>query len=105
VSLKPFRHVSGIVINDIGEPIEGANVQILKASMEVLAVTSGKSGKFSVPKLGPGDYEVIAKAPGYTTAASFHIAVVKPKASDRRMLEIRLLVTNGCPGIRRIRSR
>jgi MinD-like ATPase involved in chromosome partitioning or flagellar assembly len=105
IRLKPLRQVSGVVVNDIGEPIRGATVQILNGSSKVLTVTTDENGRFSVEHLGAGNYQLLARASGYHTSALFPIVVVNPKTTDRRMLQIRLLVGSGCPGIRIIKRK
>lgn len=100
--LKPLRQVSGIVVDPYDRPIPNTKVEILKGGMGVSAVRTGEDGKFSFGHLNAGSYEVRAEAPGFH-AASFHISLVKPQASAKRVLRIQLDVVDGCSSIRSIK--
>jgi hypothetical protein len=97
--------VCGIVVDLINEPVPNAKVQILKGTTEVLSVKTGGDGKFSFGHLDAGDYQVRVEAAGFRTVPPFRIIVVKPKATGKRMLQIRLTLGDGCSYIRSIKSK
>jgi hypothetical protein len=78
-------------------------VEIWRAETEVVSVKTGHDGKFAIEHLDAGHYDIRARAPGFH-AVSFHIIVVKPKTSDKRMLHIELVAWDGCGRIHTINS-
>jgi len=95
--------VSGVLVDPTGARITNATVKILKGETQVAVVSTGEDGEFSFENLDAGDYQIRAESPGFRTA-SFHVVVVKPKASSRRMLLIRLVTSDGCTGIESVKS-
>src|ERR1700719_411359 len=58
--------VSGIVKDPAGAPFKGAFVQAQNMKTEIyVTVLSDKQGRYQIPGLQPGEYEVLAKAVGY----------------------------------------
>ncbi len=57
--------VAGRVISAEGEPIEGAEVELAGEQGEHWRTLSGKHGEFQLVRLTPGDYRLVAHAPGY----------------------------------------
>jgi Carboxypeptidase regulatory-like domain len=63
--------LSGTVTDSSGSPVVNAEVSVSDVFTGQTVVTeTDASGRYSVPKLGPGDYEVTAVAEGFPTSKS-----------------------------------
>ncbi len=63
--------ISGTVTDLAGSPVAGAKVSVNNVFTGQLAETeSDASGRYSVAKLGPGNYEVTAEAEGFPSSTS-----------------------------------
>lgn len=97
VPSKPVRHVAGIVINPIGERVQGAEVSVLKEGKLIAALKTDPNGKFSFGRLEAGTYQMEAHSDGYLDA-EFPIVIAEPSLKDRRAVQIGLAVGGGCSG-------
>ena len=59
--------IQGIVVDQSGHPVQGANVAVILESREVRKVLSGADGKFDLTDVPPATYTVEISAPGFTT--------------------------------------
>src|ERR1700732_3131468 len=58
--------ISGIVKDPAGAPFKGAFVQAQNIKTRIYVnVLSDKQGRYQIPRLTPGEYEVLAKAVGF----------------------------------------
>src|SRR3984893_4385610 len=58
--------ISGTVKDPSGAPFKGAFVQAQNMKTRIYVnVLSDKQGRYQIPSLQPGEYEVLAKAVGY----------------------------------------
>ena len=96
VPSKPVHHVAGIVINPIGERLQGADVLVLKKDKLIAALKTDHNGKFSFGQFEAGTYRMKAHSEGYLDA-EFPIVVAQPTLKDRREIEIELAVGGQCP--------
>jgi hypothetical protein len=64
--------ITGRVVNDVGRPVAGAPIIVIKAGVKILSgiqtSTADDEGNFKVTGLGPGSYMVDANVPGYVIA-------------------------------------
>ncbi len=69
--------ISGTVKDPSGAPIPNVQVQIINQSTGVTlrTVKSGPDGTFVAPLLPPGDYRIVATAPGFETFVTSNIDV------------------------------
>ena len=89
--LKPLRHIRGILVDPDGRPIPSTKVEILKDEKSLTAVSTKEDGKFSFENLAAGTYRIRAEASGFVPA-SYHVVLIRPKVSDKRILQMRLHV-------------
>lgn len=97
VPSKPVHHVAGVVINPIGERVQGADVVVFKDGTVIAALKTDRNGKFFFGQLEAGTYQMNAHSDGYLDA-KFPIVITKPSLKDRRAVEIELAVGGQCPG-------
>ena len=58
--------LGGLVVDMTGAPIAGAHIEVLTPLQAVaLSLTSGADGRFVVPPLGRGDYQLRVTADGF----------------------------------------
>lgn len=57
--------VAGRVVSAEGEAIEGAEIELVGEQGERSRTLSGKHGEFQLVRLTPGEYRLVAHAPGY----------------------------------------
>lgn len=99
----------GRVVNEKGEPIEGAQIQVATADMrqqserDVKIVTNAK-GEFVMPRLAGGDVAIKVTAEAYRprtlTTPSDNIdfeAVLKPKSAEGTLYAVTVLDEDGNP--------
>ena len=110
VYLAPAFAVPGIVVDERGAPVEGADVMAARHAPEtgridILRIlrelaqrpasidrtTSGADGKFKLTRLVPGTYEVAAQKAGFAHAVEESVLVTPESASQ----EIRLVLRKG----------
>ncbi|MCK4443474.1 MAG: carboxypeptidase regulatory-like domain-containing protein, partial [Thermoplasmata archaeon] len=60
--------ISGSIVDENGEPVSGALVELKKDDSRVLTVQSNEKGNFSIVNLDDGTYEVVINKKGYYTA-------------------------------------
>jgi hypothetical protein len=92
--VKPFRHLCGIVTNQIGERIPNATLTVLKGGAELRTLHTDADGKFEFGRLEAGDYDLMVRSEGYAAIQS-PIKVVRPTAKGREDLKIVLSLTCG----------
>lgn len=99
---KPIHHICGVVIDPLGEPIPNAKVTILENGRELVALQTGKDGKFSFAQLQAGHYDIRVDADGFKSAGS-SIVIAKPSTKCKRALQVLLDVGMGCSGISEVK--
>jgi hypothetical protein len=92
--VKPFRHLCGIVINQIGERISNAMLTVLKGGVEVITFQSDADGKFEFGRIEAGDYELRVRSEGYSAIQS-PIKIVRSTAKCTGGLQIVLSLQCG----------
>lgn len=65
----------GRVVDPHGRPVAGANVMIVRAGSVVATTRSGADGAYGPVTLSPGEYEIVAGAPGLRTAAAERVRI------------------------------
>ena len=111
IEKKPFRQIRGVVITQLGEPLENALVEIFSnpeyllvkepidkrgnsKQKRIMACRTGKDGKFSFPDLPAGKYELRSSsedsATGWNVTQTY--VVVKPSGKKK---ELRLEMSLG----------
>jgi len=65
VTLEPEILLSGLVTDDSGIPIAGANIMVRDNTNSRIFAHSDPDGVFTVSGLGPGDVRLTAEAPGF----------------------------------------
>ena len=93
--IKPIRHVCGVVINPLGEPIAQAEVTVSKDGKEIAVVQTSEDGRFDFPWLNAGKYSIRVEATGYLYVQGL-LVVVKPTTKCERGLEVLLPVGGQC---------
>jgi hypothetical protein len=93
--VKPFRHLCGIVTNEIGERIPNATLTVLKAGAEIRTLRADSDGKFEFGQIEAGSYELRVRAEGYITILS-PIKIVRSTAKCTG--ELRVVVALVCGG-------
>lgn len=76
---RPFGGLTGVVLDEAGNPIIGAVVRLLPADtpgQPVKTLRTDMEGKYLVKKLAPGTYRVRAEARGFLPMA--HVVQIKP---------------------------
>lgn len=77
IELESGGHLSGLVLNDGGEPVEGAEVSVTRredGDSRSDATTSG-SGAFEIKGLSLGGYEIRARRAGYAESSPQEVEV------------------------------
>jgi subtilisin family serine protease len=69
----PSHEVSGVVTDDLGNPIEGATVTIL--GTPIPPATTAADGSYSFPSVPEGEYDVQATAGGCNETVTQHLVV------------------------------
>ena len=100
--LKHVRHVCGIVINQLDEPIPNARLTLLKGGAELVTIETGADGRFAFGAVEAGDYELRAERIGYLAVRSA-IKIARPTAKCTRGLRVVLPVTSCGGGIYRLK--
>jgi len=68
---NPDATLSGTVTDSSGSPVSNAQVSVSNVfSGQTVEARSDASGRYSVPKLGPGNYQVSVSAEGFITSTS-----------------------------------
>jgi predicted RNase H-like nuclease (RuvC/YqgF family) len=60
--VAPSYSISGKVVDEVGNPVEGATVYVVEANVKV---TTGSDGSFVVPVKSPGNYTIVVSKPDY----------------------------------------
>ncbi len=60
--------ISGSVVDENGDPVPGALVELKKDDSRILTVQTNENGNFSITDLDDGTYEVVINKKGYYTA-------------------------------------
>jgi hypothetical protein len=90
--------IAGTVLNAVtGEPVRGSTVAVLAEgdSRRIASVQSGKDGRFNIPALAAGAYQLSASKRGYASAfydehGQFSSAIVTGEGQDTGNLVFRL---------------
>jgi hypothetical protein len=81
--------VQGEVVDDRGQPLEGARVDVLTIPTDDLPLygSSDEKGRFKLGPLSPGNYQLLARLDGYvlTDAPEPHLSVAKQSFQRIRM--------------------
>ena len=101
-TLKPVKHLCGVVVDFQGKPIANATISVTRAGSEVSATKTDSQGEFSFDALGVGQYELKAEAK-YFVKFGFPITIAKPDDKCTRKVRLKLaLGGQDCSEIRLI---
>jgi iron complex outermembrane receptor protein len=77
--------ISGTLTNSLsGEPIANATV-VIETSSGTRQGRSGPDGKFTIPDVPPGTYQLVVKASGYLPSRTSLTVIAGPQLSDLRI--------------------
>lgn len=88
LTLAPAAFAEGRVVDDRGQPLIGARVEVTGVPADDLPLTGStdRRGRFSIGPLSPGKYQVLARLPDYAIA---ELAEVRLRSDVASSLELR----------------
>lgn len=89
LALAPGSMVAGVVLDDLGKPLVGADVELTLVPGDESSETAkaDRDGRFSIGPLPPGRYDAWARFPGHAMAAPVDVTV---RAEAPTKVELRL---------------
>jgi protocatechuate 3,4-dioxygenase beta subunit len=107
--LPPLRSIGGQVVDDAGQPLQGARVHAVSRRVPLpFEAVAGPGGVFALEGLGEGPFYVLATAEGYLPAVESQVEAgpqpVRLKLTPARTLEVRV-TRNGAPAAATVRLR
>jgi hypothetical protein len=90
LDLEVGRAVAGVVVDEGGHPLAGAEVRAEVALDDPLAdaATTKADGRFALGPLPAGRFRVVARAPGYLLRAAVNVTLASPASTSEARLEL-----------------
>lgn len=86
--IRVVGEISGIVVEEGGEGLPGVSVKITGAALqrESLSTLTDRSGRFMIPNLLPGSYELEFRLDGFTTVIQRNVSVYAGRSTPLRVV-------------------
>ena len=82
-AMLPSCRVRGRILDDGGQPFPGAQINLMLKGANMAPIeTAGADGRFDLGPVPPGDYSVIARAPGCVQTSSEWVTLVANASWD-----------------------
>ncbi len=82
-AMLPSCRVKGRIVDESGQPFPGAQINLLLKGANMAPIeTAGVDGRFDLGPVPPGDYSVIARAPGCVQTSSEWVTLVANASWD-----------------------